>query len=101
MLLLKAHLTVDSGSRAEFLTRLQELTDASRADDGCLSFEFYEDALSPGSFVVLEEWQDRESLDRHELTEHLAAFKSAVGPMIIGSRDTRVYSVSHVGGLWD
>ena len=101
MLLLKAHLTVDSGSRAEFLARLRDLTDASRTDDGCLSFEFYEDALSPGSFVVLEEWQDRESLDRHERTEHLATFKSAVGPMIVDSRDTRVYDVSNVRGLGD
>lgn len=99
MLLLKAHLSIAAGHRRAFLACIHELVTASLTEEGCCAFECLEEVAHPNSFIVLEEWNDRESLDRHEQSPHLAAFKSIVGEMIVSRRETRVYAIDTIQAL--
>jgi quinol monooxygenase YgiN len=99
MIILKAQLTIDASTRPEFLRRLQELIQASLAEEGCISFGCYEDVAAPNSFLVLAEWSSQAALEQHEQSAHVAAFKTQAGSMIIARTLTVVYSVSHTGGL--
>lgn len=99
MILLKAQFTIAAEYRAAFLAQMRELGLASLAEDGCLSFACYEAVDEPDTFIVLQEWRDHPSLDRHEQSAHVAAFKAVAGAMIAARQPTKVYDVSHVGGL--
>ena len=99
MIVLKAHITIEPGYRAQFVGHMQTLIRASLSEQGYISFGCYEDVTAPNSFIVLAEWETRAALDEHEQSEHVAAFKTNVRSMIASRRETIVYEVSHVGGL--
>lgn len=99
MVVLKARLGVEAGSREPFLARMAELVRASLGEPGCLGFGCYEEAWSPGAFLVLGEWADRAALGTHERSPHVAAFKSAAGGMVSARWPAQVYDVAHVADL--
>jgi quinol monooxygenase YgiN len=45
----------------------------SRKEDGCLSYDVYESAAVPGTFVTIERWVDQATMDLHLQTPHVAA----------------------------
>lgn len=49
------------------------LIEPTRKEEGCISYELYQDISNPGRFTFIEEWQSREHLDLHLQTTHLIA----------------------------
>lgn len=99
MILLKAQLTIKAEDRAAFLQAMQTFVQASRAEEGCLSFDCYEDMTHPHYFIVLQTWEDEAALQQHESSEHVAQFKSAIGAMIVSREPTLIYTVNQVNTL--
>ncbi len=56
------------GSRAA----LKKRAEASRGDKGCIGYEVYESASTPGTFVTVEKWESQDDLDAHMKTPHVA-----------------------------
>lgn len=44
---------------------LHAFVEPARAEDGCLSYEIYEDVQYTGSFYTIEIWASQEHLDKH------------------------------------
>lgn len=62
---------------------------ATREEDGCYTYAFYEDVETPGRFRVYEEWRDEPALMAHLETAHIAEFRAALGKLTILSRDIK------------
>jgi quinol monooxygenase YgiN len=99
MLVVKAQLTIAVEYKNAFLQQIDTLIQHSLGESGCISFGCYADVAAPTSHVVLAEWENSESLARHEQSAHVMAFKNAVREMIEDRRETMVYEVSRVDGL--
>ena len=55
----------------EFLTQTKELVEkTNRLDSGCIRYELCRDVSDPLRFIMLEEWEDQESLDAHMKAKH-------------------------------
>ena len=52
------------------------MVEASRAEDGCLTYGYAEDVLEPGLVRVTEVWRDQAAVDFHFATPHLAAWRA-------------------------
>ncbi len=63
---------------------LQDLATATRAEDGCVSYELFESAAAPGTFVTIESWRAQDDLDAHLASPHVAAAFAAAGPLLAG-----------------
>ena len=63
---------------------LQTLVTATRAEDGCLSYDLFESVAAPGTFVTLERWTDQAALDAHMTTPHIAAALAAADGALSG-----------------
>ena len=64
-----------SEGKAEDLGKaLSRLEDSSRKDAGCLQYDVF--VAGQGRFLLIERWQDRQSLDAHLALKHVAAFRS-------------------------
>lgn len=50
---------------------------ATRNEDGCGEYAFAEDVLEPGLIRVFEVWRDRQALDAHFATPHIATWREA------------------------
>ena len=72
-----------SADKAEELkTICQGLIEPTGKEEGCISYELYQDMENPGKFVFIETWQSKEHLDVHLKTPHLMAGGEAMGKII-------------------
>ena len=55
---------------------------ATRTEDGCTAYQFYEDFDVPGSYIVVEQWRDQAALDAHGESAHYQEFLAAVGEQV-------------------
>jgi quinol monooxygenase YgiN len=78
---------------------LREVQEASRADDGCLSYGYYSNVADPLSFVAVEEWRDEEALREHLGTRHVAKLVAALPEMVDGELDIAAHEVASTGPL--
>lgn len=60
--------------RDELVARLTEMQNNSRVEDGCIRYGFFAAVEDPLSFVAVEEWADRDALDKHFAQPHLQEF---------------------------
>ncbi len=65
-------------------TALQTLAEASRQEDGCLSYELFESTSVPGTFVTVERWTGQDALNRHMQTPHIAQALAAADGNLTG-----------------
>lgn len=64
--LLTAKATADIGLLSELL---QEQARRSRLEPGCERFEVYHSDSEPGTFILIEQWQDEAALDAHRAAD--------------------------------
>jgi quinol monooxygenase YgiN len=76
LIVVTARMTVAAGKQDEFLAAARELTRATRAEPGCLSYSLLQDVEAPGCFVFTEEWADTAAFRSHVASPHLASFRT-------------------------
>ena len=60
---------------------------ASRAEDGCHAYAFWQDLEQPNLFRVYEEWESVDALKAHAATDHMAEFRKSLGEIGVLSRN--------------
>ncbi len=69
---------------------MQEMIEASLAEDGCISYAYSEDVIEPGLIHVTEIWRDQEALDAHFESEHLIEWRENWDRFGIHDRDLQL-----------
>lgn len=72
------------GSVDPIRTALQTMVAATREEEGCLAYDLFESAATPGTFVTVERWRAQEDLDAHLRTPHVAAAFAAADGHLAG-----------------
>lgn len=88
----EVHLAADESE--EFAAGLEPLVTATRAEPGCVRYEFWRHRTEPGVFHVFEEWRDDEALDAHQHTDHYRAFVRALRTRTITHIEAIHYDVA-------
>jgi len=57
------------------------LIEPTRKENGCISYDLYQDITNPGKFTFLENWKSKEHLDIHLKTPHLVAAGASFGKL--------------------
>jgi quinol monooxygenase YgiN len=63
----------------------EELVKETRKETGCIKYELFQDVEDPAVLTMIEEWEDRASLDQHMKTEHFVRIVPMVGKYVIES----------------
>jgi quinol monooxygenase YgiN len=72
-----------SADRAEELKSVcMALIEPTRKENGCISYDLYQDTSNPGKFTFIENWQSKEHLDVHLKTPHLVAAGEAFNDIL-------------------
>ncbi len=93
MILIAGTVRLPAGRLDAARPSMASLIEASRAEAGCLEYSYAEDVLDRGLIHVSERWVDREALDQHFKTAHLAAWRATLPSIGIGERDLHLYEV--------
>jgi quinol monooxygenase YgiN len=80
--------------REELVAQLEEMQDNSRREEGCLRYGFFCAVEDPLSFVAVEEWADREALDRHFAQPHLHEFSRRLLELVSGTPEVAIHEIA-------
>jgi quinol monooxygenase YgiN len=75
------------------LALVEPLVAATRAEPGCVAYDFWVDPRDRGRVRVFEEWESPEALAAHGASEHLATFNASLAVVRIESADLVRYEV--------
>ena len=70
---------------------METMIAASRAEPGCIAYSYAQDLLDPETIHVVEQWRDREALQEHFATPHMADWRGVMGSLGLTGRDLRIY----------
>lgn len=68
-----------------------ELIDKTRQETGNISYTLYEDTEHAGEFVLIEEWQDEQSLQAHFQTAHFTTIVPKIQTLQVKPSVVNVY----------
>ena len=94
MIVVVGRVTSDAEKRDELIEVAQAVARASREEQGCASYRFYEDTERPNEFVFIEEWADQQALDRHFATDHIAVFMRSIPAAITSPPDVKFHTIA-------
>jgi len=80
--------------RERLLGLMQAMQDKSRLEEGCLRYGFFAAVEDPLTFVAVEEWADREALDRHFAQPHLREFATGLLELVSERPEVAIHEVS-------
>ena len=66
---------------------------ASRAEHGCISYEFYVGLSDPNTLLLFQEWESVEALQGHFETDHMEEFLKVLPDVLDGEVATKRYEV--------
>lgn len=64
---------------------------ASRAEEGCVSYNYAIDVLDPTKLHIVEKWVDEAALAFHFQTPHMAEFQKAIGTLDLTISEAKKY----------
>lgn len=70
MISIVAKFTVNKGQEEKFLTLVDKLGAASRAETGCIEYILHKHTGKPQIYCILEKWQNQASIDEHNASKH-------------------------------
>ena len=60
--------------RGDALELLRQMANASREEEGCISYEFYVGLTDPNTLLLFQEWESVDALQGHFETDHMEEF---------------------------
>lgn len=98
MICVIADVSIRAGSLDAFLAAARDVIAATRSEPGCIRYDLTQDVENRQQVTFVEEWQSREALAAHFETDHMAKWRVASAPFVVG-RSVKVLHVSHVETL--
>lgn len=99
MIVVNARLIVKPERRDEVVTLVKSTLEVSRAEEGCITYRFYQDAENEDAFIFEEEWENQEVLNNHWRTEHVGKLFAAAQDALIEPPEFKIYEVSSKKGM--
>ena len=92
MITIVVNIKVKENKKSDFLKTIRALIHDSREEEGCISYELYENKNDEFSFVLIEYWISQDSVDLHNKTEHFIT----IGPKLreLASLEVNLYTKS-------
>ena len=94
MLVVVGRVRCDPEKREELVRLLVRMQDDSRREEGCLRYGFFAAVEDPNSFIAVEEWADREALDRHFAQAHLREFATGLLEVVSERPEVAIHEIA-------
>ena len=91
MLIVIATLAVKLGKKSELFALAQDLITATQAEEGCISYVLLDNPYDEAACIFLEEWVDKQALERHFTTPHIREWRQKSAELLAGKTDIKLY----------
>ena len=93
MIIVHGTFPIKAAVRDYALDLMREMAIASRAEEGCVTYEFYVGLSDPNVLLLFQEWVSVDALQSHFETEHMEVFLQQLPSVLDGEVATRRYEV--------
>ncbi|MBV7272929.1 antibiotic biosynthesis monooxygenase [Clostridiaceae bacterium UIB06] len=83
---------VMEGKFEEYMNLCKKLVEKTREEEGCIKYEVYQDEKCSTVLTIIEEWESREALDKHMVSEHFKRIVPILGKFRAKQSDVNVYN---------
>ena len=78
MIVINAEFYIVPEQKKQFLNEISELIQASKQEEGCLSYQLYQAITDENNFVMVEKWENPQAIELHNTMSHLQEFAKKV-----------------------
>ncbi len=96
MIIVHGTIPIRSDCRERALELARAMTEATQAEVGCISYDFYIGLSDPNTLMLFQEWENMDALMGHFQTEHMDEFLRELPQVVSGEITTRRYAVQSV-----
>jgi len=82
MIIVHAFIEVKDGMAQKFAEAAGKCVTETRKEPGCHFYTLYTDNVNPLKFVIVEEWESKEALDKHMTLPHFLALGEDIKDLI-------------------
>ncbi|HEX7468836.1 MAG TPA: putative quinol monooxygenase [Methanobacterium sp.] len=93
MIIVTAMMNVKPGIKHAFILEAKQLVEATRSEKGCISYDLLASTENDDLLVMLEKWEDIDSLNRHMETDHFKKFGDTIERFLTNEIEVNSYSV--------
>jgi len=99
MIVIAGKVAVRPERRDEAVRSALAMAEATRKEDGCITYQFSGDLADTNSIFIFEEWENDEALARHFQTEHMRLFREQLPRLLAGPSTVKRYVVQSVSPM--
>jgi len=99
MIVISGTVAINPEKHAQAVAAALEMSAASEAEAGCVTYRFYADLEDPNLFRIFEVWEREDALAAHFETAHMAVFRKKMPDLVAGPMDVKRYDVDKVSDL--
>lgn len=96
MIIVQGNIPIRPDCRDQALQLARAMAEATQAEPGCISYDFYVGLSDANTLMLFQEWESMEALMRHFQTPHMEEFLRALPGLVSGEITTRRYAVQSV-----
>ncbi|HSG90024.1 MAG TPA: putative quinol monooxygenase [Pseudomonadales bacterium] len=93
MIIVHGTIPIKAEQRDRALELMLWMEEASRAELGCITYEFFVGLSDPNTLLLFQEWETAEALAEHFDTDHMERFLKVLPEVLDGEISTRRYAV--------
>lgn len=95
MFIISAEFTAKPERRDDVIAACKKLIPLSNAEDGCISYEFFEDTTQKDHFFFFERWKDMQAINIHMDMPYLKAHGKIFPDLVIeGKTKVEIHEVT-------
>lgn len=96
MIIVQGYIPIRPERRDEALSMARRMSQTTRSEPGCISYEFFIGLSDPNTLMLFQEWENMEVLLAHFQTDHMDEFMRGLPNIVAGEVVTRRYAVQSV-----
>ena len=96
MIVVIAKFDIRPGQRDKLLAVAKPCIEATRRENGCISYELFSSVEDESAMVFVERWRDLDALRAHQQSAHIARFKEERASYVEGPSRVTVFEAEEV-----
>lgn len=83
--------TLKPGVLQDYLKAVAELIEKSNQEEGCISYQLYQDKVDENKVAMFEEWKDEQAIALHNSSEHFTRICPQLSQYCVGDSIVNYY----------
>lgn len=96
MIIIHAGFQVQPDKENDFITEIRPLIEASKAEEGNISYDLLKDTEQAGSYTMVELWKDMDAVKFHNQTEHFTQFTAKASQFMAAPPQVKLFNANPI-----